>query len=261
MRLLVACALLFLLPLPAKAWGPSPHRVIATLAEAQLTPSARREVEALLAVTGDRSLADIANWADTIRNDPTQRTLWRASSRLHYVNLRIPACTYRAQRDCRNGQCIVAGIEKYLSILADRRAPESSRAQALRFVVHFIGDIHQPLHAGDRGDGGGNGFQVQLSGKGTNLHRVWDSRITNSRRLKWQDHATKLMPKTVKPAKPQRAQAAQWAVESCRIVADERVYPRSHVIDEQYLAHMLPIADRRLQLAGKRLAAALNQVL
>lgn len=261
MRLLIVFVLLLFLPLPAQAWGPSPHRIIATLAEAQLTPAARREVTALLAVNGDASLADIANWADTIRNDPAQRSLWRASSRLHYVNLRIPACTYQARRDCRNGQCIVAGIDKYLAILGDRRVPAKSRAEALRFVVHVFGDIHQPLHAGDRGDGGGNGFQLQLSGKGTNLHRVWDSRITNSRRLKWQDHATKLMPKRVKPAKPQRAHAAQWAIESCRIVADERVYPSSHIIDKHYLARMLPIAERRLQLAGKRLAAALNQVL
>lgn len=260
MRLLVACTLLLLSPL-VQAWGPSPHRVIATLAEAQLTPHARREIAGLLTVTGDDTLADIANWADSIRNDPAQRALWRASSRLHYVNLRIPACTYREQRDCRDGKCIVAGIDKYLAVLGDRRESASARAEALRFVVHFIGDIHQPLHAGDRGDGGGNGFQVQLSGKGTNLHRVWDSRITNSRRLKWQDHASALMPATAAPAKPQRAQPAKWAIESCRIVADQGVYPRSHTIDERYLARMLPIAEQRLQLAGKRLAAALNQVL
>lgn len=239
----------------ALAWGPRGHRIVAGLAEAQLTPQARAAAQKLLALRGARHLEDIANWADALRD--TDPALFRRTKRLHFVNFHSHDCIYDPPRDCRNGECVVAAIDKYSAILADRTNPPAERAEALAFVVHFVGDIHQPLHADYRHDAGGNDFQVRWRGRGTNLHRVWDSLMLDSTRLSAAQFTDELA------ARRTRVEAggapAQWAEESCRIDRDDGVYPRSRFIDQTYVARELPIAEQRLRQAGARLAALLNR--
>ncbi|MEO7934672.1 MAG: S1/P1 nuclease, partial [Dokdonella sp.] len=181
-----------LLPSIASAWGPSGHRIVAKLAEHQLDMKTGREVRRLLGVLGAKSLTDIANWADEMRSDPSQRELSRATSRLHFVNFADSRCHYDPPKICANGQCVVAAINRYAAVLGDRSASDRSRAEALRYLVHFVGDAHQPLHASYRSDRGGNNYQVRLRGKGSNLHLIWDSKIIGSRHLSWQNYARKL---------------------------------------------------------------------
>jgi hypothetical protein len=242
-------------PSLAHAWGPAGHRIVATLAQQHLTPTARAEVRRLLAQTHDRDLADIANWADELRNDPRERSLWRETSKLHFVNFADSRCVYEPARICRGGHCIVAAIERYAKILGDRTRTDAERAQALRFLVHFVADVHQPLHAGYRRDGGGNRYQIRHDGRGTNLHAIWDTPVLASRKLDAQRYA-KLLSKSPLP----RAQgdAEQWAVESCRATRDAGIYPNAHRIDDVYLARMRPLAERRVREAASRLAALLN---
>ncbi|MFI4968597.1 MAG: S1/P1 nuclease [Lysobacterales bacterium] len=256
--LLRAVGLLLLAPAFAHAWGPAGHRIVAELAERQLTPGARAEARRLLALTRDRSLADVATWADDLRDDPSQRDLWRATSPLHFVNFSSSTCRYDPPRDCPGGRCVVAAIERYAQVLGDRSRPMAERAAALRFVVHFVADAHQPLHAGYRRDRGGNRYQLQLNGRGSNLHAVWDTPVLASRHLGWQRYAT-LLART--PLPPPTGMPAQWAEESCRATRDQGIYPRGHVIDEEYLARMRPLAERRVRDAAARLAALLEREL
>ncbi|MCK9366730.1 MAG: S1/P1 nuclease [Metallibacterium scheffleri] len=249
---------------PALAWGPLGHRIVADLAAAQLAPAARAQVDALLASEHAQSLADIANWADTLRDDPDQAALGKATAPLHYVNMH-GSCDYKPALDCHDGQCVVGAINHYAAILGNRSLSIAARAQALNFVVHFVGDVHQPLHAGYLQDRGANDYQVQFDGQGSNLHRVWDSGLLSTRHLDAPDYTALLQKQgpvaLPAPIAPLDNPPAQWAEQSCRIVMHDGVYPDGHVISAAYIERERPLAERQLRLAGKRLADLLDRVL
>ena len=137
--------------------------VVARIAEPRLTPQTRAEVARLLANEPTPTLAAIAPWADELRaKDPG---LGKRSAGWHYVNIGEDDCQYDVERNCRNGNCVVEALKTQTAILGDRSRPDAERAQALKFVVHFVGDIHQPMHAGYGHDKGGNDFQVQYNGR------------------------------------------------------------------------------------------------
>ncbi|SEJ04929.1 S1/P1 nuclease [Frateuria terrea] len=255
--LLLAC---FLLVPDARAWGPEGHRIVADLAQRHLSPTAEAQVERLLAPEHTRRLADVANWADDIQDDPSQQALWKATRGLHYINFRDRRCDYQPPRDCRNDRCVVGGLQHYVALLGDRSQSDAVRREALKFVVHFIGDVHQPLHAGYRDDKGGNTYQVQFQDQGSNLHRVWDSGMLRTRGLDWRDYAQQLDargPVALPPAADKPFVA--WAEESCRLSRD--IYPDGHTVDAGYVRAQLPLAERRLREAGRRLAEVLNRTL
>lgn len=259
---IVACLSLALAAPAALAWGPLGHRVVAELAWRQLTPKARAEVQRLLAVRGAHALADVASWPDEIRHEPQYKALWKRTRTWHYINFGNRDCDYQPPRDCRNGACVVEGIRHYEARLADSGLSNAERLQALIFVVHFIGDVHQPLHAGYRHDAGGNGYQVQFEGKGSNLHRVWDSGMLSTRHLRWKKYADFLERQGTMDARGDATAGdapVQWAEESCRITRG--IYPRGHKIGRDYVEKQLPVADKRLRAAGTRLAAVLNHLL
>lgn len=260
--ILLACLIIT----PAQAWGPLGHSVVAELAQKHLSPAAEAEVERLLAPEHTTSLADIANWPDRMQNDPSMKDLWKQTRSQHYINFHGgSSCDYVPQRDCRAGHCVVAAIQYYVDVLGDRSKPDNARRQALKFVVHFVGDIHQPLHAGYRDDKGGNTYQAQFDGKGSNLHKVWDSGMLSTRHLDWQQYARRLdsaVPvKLPPPIAPLDNPYAQWAEESCRITAESGFYPPNHKIAPAYVHIWLPLADQRLREAGRRLAQVLNVAL
>lgn len=250
----IFCLLLLALPASGLAWGPAGHRMVGELAARQLTPAAQAETRRLL---GGQSLADVAPWADELRNDPTRRALWRETAPLHFVNFAGDSCRYVAARDCPGGRCIVAGIERYTTILGDRRQADAKRAEALRFLIHLVADVHQPLHAGYRPDRGGNRFQVRWNGRGSNLHRVWDTPVLASRGIGWKAHAAELA------RAPERASGTpvRWAEESCRATRDAGLYPRSRKLDGRYAGRMRPLAEKRIRQAAARLADLLNREL
>ncbi|HBK46444.1 MAG TPA: endonuclease [Xanthomonadaceae bacterium] len=171
-----ALALCFHSP-QARAWGGQGHRLVARVADVQLTPQAHAEVERLLAGEPDPTLAGIASWADELRGN--DQDLGKRTARWHYVNLGEHDCAYDPPRDCPNGDCVIEALKAQATLLADRSQPLAARRQALKFVVHLVGDIHQPMHAGYARDKGGNEFQLQFGGKGTNLHSLWDSGMVN----------------------------------------------------------------------------------
>ncbi len=248
-----------------RAWGPEGHRIVADLAQSRLSPSAEAEVERLLAPEHTTQLADVANWADDLRHDPQQQALWKRTRPLHYINFRDPHCHYLPPRDCPDGRCVVGALDYYVKVLGNRHNSDAQRRQALKFVVHFVGDVHQPLHAGYRDDKGGNDYQVQFQGKPGNLHRVWDSGMLSSRHLAEPAYAAELQARGAvglpTPISPLDNRYAQWAEESCAATAQAGFYPDGHTVGQAYIDAELPLAERRLRLAGRRLAQVLNQSL
>ena len=231
----------------AHAWGNERHQVVASLAQAQLTTKAKAEVDKLLALEPGKTLASISTWADEHRNP--------ATSAWHYINFPKNTCTYDDLRDCPDGNCVVAAIDKELGILVSN-APAEKRLTALKYVVHPVADVHQPLHAGYSDDRGGNTYQLQAFGRGTNLHALWDSGLIRNLN---QDTATitaRLLPM---PFNAPTARAARIAEESCRIVGTTGFYP-GRKLDAAYVEQFTPILAQRLAVAGARLAAVLNRV-
>lgn len=239
------------------AFGPDGHRIIAELAQRQLSQPALTEVRRLLGDQAEGGLAGIANWADDIRDDQA----WRWTSRWHYVNFPRDTCAYDTERDCRNGRCIVAAIGEQATILGDRTRSDDERAQALRFLVHFIGDIHQPLHAGYGDDRGGNTFQVFYIGRGSNLHALWDGGILRSARLDWQQQVERLtgVGATSDGTGWSTQAPTRWAEESCRLIKVANIYPpRPGKLPEGYVAQHYELVEQRLVIAAVRLASVLE---
>lgn len=261
---LVAFCAAVLLPCSALAWGPTGHRLVARLAETQLRPPARAEVARLLRGEPDPTLAGVANWADDLRDDPDagDPDLGRRTSRWHYVNLAEDDCAYRPPAHCPNGDCVIEAIRSQRALLADRRQPDAVRAQALKFLVHLVGDAHQPLHAGYARDKGGNTVQLQVDGRGSNLHRVWDSDVLASAGLSEPKYIARLAPRPA-PLQPLgiARNPARWAEASCRIVLRDGFYPARTTLDPAYFARWRPTAELQLRIAGFRLALLLNDAL
>ena len=245
---------------PALGWGPSGHEMVADLAQDQLRPVARAEVDRLLAGEAKPTLAGVANWADDVR----YAKRGQSTSRWHFVNFKGGDCSYVPPRDCPDGDCIIAAINRNFLALADRKRPDEARRDALKFLVHLIADVHQPLHASANDDRGGNDFQVAYHGHGRNLHAVWDGLMIWRSDMGPAEYARLLERQSPLPPDPVRSSdrpAVEWALESCRLVRAPDFYPSTHVIDEPYLDAHRALAEQRLRRAASRLADMLNYAL
>jgi hypothetical protein len=271
----LAFALTLLASPAAMAWSALGHRLVGALAERHLGPAAEAQVKLLLAGEADPTLAGVADWADRLRDLDPER--FKATSRWHYINTPPgQGCAYVPERDCPDGQCVIAAIEAQRAILADRSQPLAARRDALKFVVHFIGDVHQPMHANNKDDLGGNRFQVSLRTDlepeayarksyvdgvmGTNLHSVWDYYILGSEKLSLQQYAARLdaLPWPPMTEGGPNTGPAAWAGESCRLVDARHLYPDGHKMDRAYLDEYRPLAEQRVRQAAYRLAEALE---
>lgn len=269
---LLPVAVLLCLASPALlAWSALGHRLVGEIAQRHLQPATGRQVRVLLAGEADPTLAGVADWADALRDADPER--FRRTARWHYVNFVSGTCLYDAARDCSGGQCVVGAIQGEQAILADRDRPLSERRDALKFLVHFVADVHQPLHAGGRNDKGGNRYQVSLRTDlpppifarddyadgvmGTNLHAVWDYYILATPRFGAKAYADRI-DATRFPA-VETSTPARWAEESCRIA--QTIYPQGHRMDHVYLQAERPVAERRIHDAAYRLAQLLDATL
>jgi hypothetical protein len=278
-RILMLTALLC--PAVTLAWGPEGHRIVGELAQRQLTPLAAAAVADLLRGEPEPTLAGVSNWADELRQKDPDR--FKKTQKWHYDDFPRGDCDYVPARDCPDGDCVIEQIPAQEKILADPAQPRQARIDALKFLVHFVGDVHQPLHAGYSDDKGGNDFQISLRTDippqdyakqnyvdgvmGTNLHAVWDYYVIARHAVNASRYADELARRTTTDASAPADEtgigggAKDWALESCRIVAAEPIYPASHKMDATYLDQMRPLAERRLVQAGRRLAALLNTAL
>ena len=253
------CAALMLAAQPAFAWGPEGHEIIAALALRELTPAVRSQVARLMG--GAAMMVQDSNWADEIRD---QR---RETGRWHFVDIPLRAEGYDMRRDCPDQACVVAQIEGDRHILANPRLNDATRAEALRFLIHFVGDAHQPLHAEDNDDKGGNDVHVTLGRKRASLHRVWDSEVPEALGRD-PDAIAADIARSISPAQRHAwagGSPAQWADEAHAIARDE-IYPplmnrREVRLPRDYAFREASLARLQLAKAGVRLAWVLNTAL
>lgn len=251
-RVLMAAGIAALVSLPqhAHAWGANGHRLIAALAEAKLPSATRTKLQELLKLEPGATLVSIATWADETRSPNT--AAW------HYVNFaRGGDCTYEQPRDCPEGNCVVEALERNLAALASTQ-PAVGRLTALKWVVHLVGDVHQPLHAGFADDKGGNRFQLRAFGRGTNLHSLWDGGII----LNWPGGEVELLAAVDKASVPQAVgKPGDWASEACRVAAAPDFYPEERMVPNSYFERWRPVIADRLNAAAARLAVLLAKTL
>jgi hypothetical protein len=240
---------------PALAWSFKGHQTLAEIAERQLPEGTLSALRALLADEPTPSLAAISTWPDEVREDER----WRHTGRWHFVNFPQGACPYRPERDCADGNCVIGALEAQRAALRDPSTPRERRVEALKFVVHFVGDIHQPLHAGYGFDRGGNDTQIRLNRMGSNLHALWDGLLIDTLELDRPALVEHLLQRPLPaPGDVGPSSAARWAEESCALIESAGIYPDKRFIDRSYIERTRPVAEDRMRVAAARLAAVLE---
>jgi hypothetical protein len=245
-------------PGQAHAESADTHRIVAEIAEHFLEPRPAEHMRVLLALDNETSLADVATWADELGE---QR---RATARWHYVYIPLGAVAYDATRDCSGGTCVVEKLEQYAAVLRDKTAAPRDRLEALKFVVGFASDIHQPLHASDNGDRGGTRVAIVFDGRAMNLRQLWDDEILGDGGSA-HDMALDLAGSISKSDRRawQSGSAADWANESHALAKGfvYRYLPPSRVLPSSYQSGAQLVELDRLKHAGVRLAWILNRAL
>ena len=275
---------------PAHAWGPTGHRVVAEIAQRHLTPIAHARVTSLL---NGRSLADVANWPDELRSDPR----FDKYKLLHFATVPDGVASYRDSKKAACGDIVVA-IDALIAFLrtGSREALFSVKAltdksdgtgegacnpretdpitpdTALRFLVHLLGDLHQPLHVGGT-DLGGNRVGVNWMDRWkTNLHSTWDDEMVDFERLGYTEYARFL-------DRAGDADAARWVTGDTISYADEAIAMRSKLylfpdnagtdptgnppvykVSYQYIGAQRDRMREQLLKGGLRLAGVLNSI-
>ncbi len=273
--LIVAAALLALLPVQAHAWGFFAHRTTGQIALENVTPETRVKMERLLRAApllatpecALNSMDDVSTWPDCVR-----RTRWRwgYTSAWHYRT--APVCeAYNPGANCSGGNCVTAQIERNHRLLADESLPDHIRLEALAFMVHFIGDVHMPLHSGDHDDRGANAIDAAYGiVPGLNLHWIWDGPLA--------ERAITSSPEPLVRRYSARERAElgggtpdEWGRESWQTSRDF-VYPNAFdrppcegddlpdetALTQEDIERAIPISQRRVTQAGIRMAEYLD---
>lgn len=271
MKKIIALLLLAtLVPSQLSAWGPKGHTIVADIAQSRLTAETRKNLQLLL---GNDSLASISTWADSVRKERDESFGW------HFVDIPKDAPGFSQERDCFRPQdkhkdaltdhhnCVVDRIEMFQKVLGDEGASKDNRLEALKWIVHFVGDLHQPLHAIEEGRGG-NDIKLPVFGSpkcgdyDCNLHWAWDSLLLEHTGLSQEDYVRRLNDLIAQKHLEKQAGGTpvDWANESHR-QARHLVDPRPAAIEEAYYQANIDLVNEKLALAGLRLAALLNDTL
>jgi hypothetical protein len=234
------------------SWGQTGHRVTGAIAEQYLTPETQLAISRLL-VNGD--LAEASTYADEMRSDPSE--FWKKTANpWHYVNV-FDGKNYTDVAPPLEGNAVTA-LEMFTKQLISKQSSLAEKQLALRFIVHIIGDLHQPFHAGNGTDKGGNDVKLKFFWEDSNLHRVWDSGLIDRQQLsytKW----TQILSRKISDQQANEWMEVDpkvWIAESAKVRAT--LYPDSDKLSWDYQYQNLPIVKQRLQMGGVRIAAYLN---
>ena len=237
------------------AWGVKGHAVVADIAEAQLTPEAAADVHRLLATEGARHISDISAWADQVKRDHL------TGSPDHSVRLPLDGSPAPAH-PCPDHFCADDALTLYEGILEDRSKSDADREVALKYVVHLVGDLQQPLHTVDKT---GSHIPVEFDGRSSELHKIWDDGIIDDHGGSAEKIARELTP--LAASVPASGEPDDWAQEG-REIAQSDIYksidPNTTLrvnLPSSYAQDQWPIVARRLAQGGGRLAAVLNRCL
>lgn len=237
------------------AWGPMGHRIVSEIAEKHLLPEVKIQIEKNFNI---KKLVDVANWADKVRKKRSQGS-W------HYCNIEKSVRDYNKDRDCPDGACVVEKIKEYVRVLKRRAVPEKKDKEALMYLIHFVGDIHQPLHMGNARDRGGNKISLVFKGRPANLHALWDGGLIYLAGKSLIQYASDLNRRVSSRdmEKWNLSKVTDWANES-RVLALDHAYVLDHPgggsLAKGYIEKSREIINLRLSQAGVRLAGLLNRL-
>lgn len=243
-------------PVPAMAWGAEGHQITGLIAQQHLNESTAQQIHQFM---GAETLAQASTWPDEMRSAPSD--FWRhRAGHWHYVT--VQGADYQPSDAPRDGDAITA-LAAYTAVLRDGKRDKEEKRVALRFIVHIIGDLHQPLHAGaggDHNDHGGNDVPVVFLGRSMPLHGVWDYGLIEHRGLSAQAYAATLSSAItpVQLADWSASPPRQWVHES--IALRNTIYPSDRRLSESYVQQHQGEVDERLEQAGVRIAAYLNAI-
>jgi hypothetical protein len=244
----------------AFSFGAKGHRIVATIAQNHLTEITR---QAIAELNNGPQLEHLATWPDRIKSDPN----WDHAKRWHYISINDDERFKSLQRDAKGD--ILYALGRFEAELSDNALSQSQRRQALAFLVHFVADVHQPLHVGRRDDRGGNSIKVNWRGKTFNLHQVWDSGLIADEKLSESAYVA-LIDRSSRAQQSvwQDSQYIDWANESKRL--RDQIYDFSPnradgrfgrpTLGESYVLRSKVIVKQRLLKAGVRLAGRLNHI-
>ena len=240
-------------PSLALAWGEDGHHIVCEIAWQNLESEAKEEIREMLEGDDDPTFAVACSWADRVL-----RTRDPSFNPYHFVN----APERSASIQTCAGKCVISGIERFEKVLRDPSSSSKDRLEAVKLVGHFVGDIHQPLHASYSSDKGGNSVAVTFLGKRSNLHKVWDSLIIEQANLGWSEYATGLAEKIhpIDRTLWSGGTPLDWANESYQVVED-LVYDDVPSLGSSYYQRARGVVENRLQAGGLRLAELLNEAL
>jgi len=291
MRLAAALVGSFCFASPCFAWGEDGHVIVGKIAEAYLNPTARAKVNDLL---DNRSIGDprLSTWADLIRSSGVLNRKYKNNDRWHYINIELKAKAEEFKPD-DSGDHVVGAVEKFAKVLKDCKQPlllvasgvaepmvKEDRKEALLFVIHFIGDLHQPLHCCHRDEDRGGNLQLVKSYAGMtepklNLHWVWDTHILRAEKadLSREEFATRLLGEISEEQKTEwrKGNVRDWVWDS-HCVAAKTVYvladgqalpprdqqPAVELTEDNYGKVNRPVVREQLKKGGVRLAQLLN---
>ncbi|MEM6575163.1 MAG: S1/P1 nuclease [Pseudomonadota bacterium] len=238
----------------ALAWGKTGHRITGAIAELHLSGYARAQIALIL---GNETLAEASIWPDFMRSNPSQ--FWQVTAGpWHYVTV-PPGKNYEETGAPPQGDAVTA-LNRFTHILQDPDASLENKQLSLRFLIHIIGDLHQPLHAGNGKDRGGNDFGVSYAGQRTNLHWVWDEGLIASEKLSFTEWVDLLEPQIT----PERvvswwdSNPQTWIAESAAL--RDNIYPEERDLRWAYSYQHIDTVRTQLSKAGIRTAAYLNNL-
>ncbi|GGE87876.1 S1/P1 nuclease [Sphingomonas prati] len=265
---------------PAAAWWEYGHQTIATIAMAEVSPKTRAAIRRLIAQSPQlrtptcpiRSIEDASVWPDCVK--PLGDRFSYAYS-WHYQNVDI-CKPFDIKTPCADGNCVSAQIERAARMLHDAKLPTVDRIEALAFLVHFVGDLHQPLHAGDRSDRGGNDQPANygiMAGR-RNLHTVWDGLLADRAISTPPGGALGVLSEIPAADRPAAAagSVADWSRESWQashtayadLLGGDGCGPQPAgrpTLSNEAIAREIPLARRQVALGGLRLAKLLDEAL
>ncbi|MEM6525641.1 MAG: S1/P1 nuclease [Bacteroidota bacterium] len=252
MKLRILSVLILFLSIQVFSWGPTGHRVVGKVAEQYLSKKAKKKIAAIL---NNESLAEVSNWMDDIKSE----RLYDYARDWHWVTIPTGK-TYEEAKKNPNGD-VVTTIQRLIAELKTGGLTQTKEAEYIKMLVHLIGDIHQPLHVGNGKDRGGNDVQVDWFREKSNLHRVWDSHMIDSKQYSY----TELAEIVTNVSKEQvtlwqEATVLDWAYES--MAYRDKIYglPANKRIGYRYMYDHWSTVELRLVQAGARLAAVLNDI-
>ena len=246
-KILIVYTLLFSFVL---GWGKTGHRITGKIAETYLTKNAKTQIKKIM---GHHDLSRMSNWADEIKSDPN----WKIANDWHWCT--IPdGESYK--KDKHSGQA-VEKINEFIETLKNKKSKKEEKQIALKFIVHLIGDLHQPLHVGNGLDRGGNDVRLKWFNESTNLHSIWDSKLIDFQKLSYSEYANYIL------LKEDRGKIRKWQGDDILTYIHESRDLRNQCYDfsgenlkwEYFYKHK-ELLEKRLLQGGVRLSGELNRI-